>query len=161
MNLRRSLLAPVVLFLLVGGAAGLPGGTAASAATVLSTAAIPIGGTVIGPSESISISGYVQVNSTMVTDPDFGAPPIVILTFDFTNVSGQGLKTGATYNTTSGDQNDMIRAFKSSELIQMTFPIWKSTVNFMSAKSGLASFTLNFDVVNGTLTGGSGSASTP
>jgi hypothetical protein len=121
---------------------------------------VSLGGTVDGLLESVAISGHVRIKSIMVPDPDFATPPVVLLTFDFLNVSGRGLKTGSTYST-GGNQNDLIRPLKASDLIQITFPFFTSSAGILSARAGLASFMLMFDLSTGKITGGTVLVSTP
>ena len=158
MNMRRPVLARVVLSLLVAMLGGLLGGTSALAD---SSVAVAISGTVDGSPESVYLSGLAQITSAFVkTDPKFNHPPRVILTIDLHNVSGRGLATGATYVTTG--QDEMLRRLVASDLIEMTFPFYASGPGgSASARTGLASFRLNFNVTTGALTGGTGTVNTP
>ena len=158
MKMRRPMLARVVLSLLVAMLGGLLGGTSALAD---SSIAIAISGTVDGSPESVYVSGLAQITSTLVkTDPKFNHPPRVILSFDLHNVSGKGLSTGAMYVTKT--QDDMLRPLAPSDVVAITFPLYPNTaIGFRSARAGLASFTLNFDVTTGAITGGTATVSTP
>src|SRR5437899_368039 len=161
MKMRRSLFNPVVLSLVVEIAASLMlGGTAVLAAPVQNTIVIPIAGTVGGPPESVSISGNVQIKTTLVLDPDFGNPPAVLLSIDFLpNVTGRGLSTGTNY-VAPGEQ-DLIRPLADALVIEMTFPFFPDTPGgFLSARSGLASFTLTYDNL-GRVKVGTATVSTP
>ena len=158
MKMRQRFFTPVVLSLLVGIAGGLvSGGTSALAATT--TLVIPIAGTVDGLPESVSLSGKVQIQSRMVTDPDFGTPPAVILSIDFLVVSGRGLSTGTRY-VASGEQH-LRRTLVPSDLVEITFPFFpQGARGAAQARPGLASFTMSFDVTTGRLTGATGSVTT-
>jgi len=158
METRRPVLARVVLSLLVAMLGGLLGGTSALAD---SSIAIAISGTVDGSPESVYVSGLAQITSTLVkTDPKFNHPPRVILSFDLHNVSGKGLSTGAMYVTKT--QDDMLRVLAPSDVVAITFPFYPNTaIGFRSARAGLASFKLSFDVTTGAIIGGTATVSTP
>ena len=158
MNMRRPLLARVLLSLLVAMLGGLLGGTSALADSAVT---IAISGTVDGSPESVYLSGLAQVTSAFVkTDPKFNHPPRVILSIDLHNVSGRGLATGATYVTTG--QDELLRPLVASDLVEVTFPFYTSGPRgSASARTGLASFRLNFNVTTGALTGGTGTVNTP
>jgi len=75
-------------------------------------------------------------------------------------VSGQGLSTGATYVTES--QEEVMRPLVASDQVEITFPLYSEGLGGLtSARAGLASFTLTFDVGTGALTGGTATISTP
>jgi hypothetical protein len=158
MKTRRPLFARVVISLLVAMLGGLLGGPSALAD---SSVAIAISGTVDGSSESVYVSGLAQITSTLVkTDPKFNHPPRVILSVDLSNVTGKGLRSGATYVTKS--QDELLRPLVPSDQIAMAFPLYpNTTIGFRSARAGLASFNLSFDVTTGNITGGTATVSTP
>ncbi len=139
MRTRRPVFARTVMSLLVAILGGLlGGGTSAFAA---SSVAIPIFGTV-------------------ETDGKFHHPRRVILSIDLQNVSGQGLSTGTTYVTTG--QDEVMRRLVASDLVEITFALSPNGAEGLtSARAGLASFTLTFDVSTGALTGGTATVSTP
>src|SRR5215510_1510056 len=91
----RRLLFAVILALLVGIIGGLVGGSSPALAVVSiassDTIQIPYGGVLRGTPENVLLSGFVQIDTVVVRDPDFGTPPIVLLSIDFSNVSGVGL----------------------------------------------------------------------
>ncbi len=158
MKMRQRYFTPVVLSLLVGiGGALVSGGTSALAGTT--TLVIPIAGTVDGLPESVSLSGKVQIQSRMVTDPDFGTPPAVILSIDFLSVFGQGLSTGARY-VVAGEQV-LRRMLAPSDLVELTFAFFpQGPDGALLARPALASFSMSFDVTTGNLTGATGSVNT-
>ncbi len=159
MKTRRPVFARVVLSLVVAMLGGLLGGGTSALAD--SSVAIAISGTVDGSPESVYVSGLAQITSTFVkADPTFNHPPRVILSFDLHNVSGKGLSTGAMYVTKS--QDDMLRLLAPSDVVAITFPLYpNNAAGFRSARAGLASFTLSFDVTTGAITGGTATVSTP
>jgi len=167
MKIRQLSVTSVVLSLFVGVMAGLAwwAGAPASAAPipiVTTTILIPISGTVTGQPENVGFSGQAQVSSDLVQDASrFQAPPAVFLTIDLSNVSGTGLSTGAKY--VAGDkESPVIRKLVSSDTVEVTFPVYRSTATGMSAtRWGVASFVLNFDLSTGALTSGTGSIATP
>ena len=159
MKMRGPVFARVVLSLLVAMLGGLLGGGTSALAD--SSVAIAISGTVDGSPESVYVSGLAQITSTLVkADLTFNHPPRVILSFDLHNVSGKGLSTGATYVTKT--QDDMLRLLAPSDVVAITFPLYPNTAaGFRSARAGLASFKLSFDVTTGAITGGTATVSTP
>jgi hypothetical protein len=159
METRRPLLAGGALSLVVAILGGVLATTTAGLAA--SSVAIPISGTVDGLPESVSVSGLARITSTLVkTDAKFHHPPRVILGFDLHNVSGTGVSTGTRYVTRSRDE--MLRRLVAADVVELTFPLQpKVAKGITAARAGLASFTLNFDVNTGALTGGSGTVSTP
>lgn len=160
MNRRRPLFSPVVLSLLVGIMGGLVWEGASALPASANTLLIPFGGTVDGLPESVSFSGLAQIKSRLVLDPDFGRPPAVVLSIDYHSVSGQGLSTGATYVTS--DNNELIRPLVASDVIELTFPFYPNAPGgILSARSGLASFSLKFDVRTGNITDGTVTITTP
>ncbi len=158
MKLYRPLFARVVLSLLVAMVGGLLGGSSALAD---SSVAIAISGTVDGSPESVYVSGLAQITSSLVkTDPKFNHPPRVILSFDLHNVTGKGLSSGGTYVIKS--QDEILRPLVPFDQVAIAFPLYpNTTIGFRSARAGLASFTLTFDVTTGVITGGTATVSTP
>jgi hypothetical protein len=121
---------------------------------------IAISGTVDGVSESVHLSGFAHVKSTLVTDPHRGHPPAALLAVDLLDVSGVGLSTGARY-VSSGDDN-LIRQLAPSDQIDITFPFFPKEPGGVSlARSAVVSFDLSFDVGTGQVTGGTASLTTP
>jgi len=155
MNRRRSSFTPIALSLLMVCAAwGAPPALAAS------TAVVPISGTVDGVPESVYFSGLAEIATTLMTDPDLGTRPGVMLSIDLHNVTGQGLATGATYVSTAQDQ--VIRRLVSADRIEISFPFHPSVPGGeTSARGALASFSLTFDLRTGEVTGGGGTVSSP
>lgn len=168
---RRPLLSRFVVALLVGVVVVLVSG-AVSVRAQTSTATAPADptapvdssvkmlakGTVNDPNGAITISGSVIVNCRRVIDTTSAtAPPLVVLDFDFSNVSGTSgtsPKTQTVY-VTGGNHSGQIRPLQASDTIIVPIPYYDSTKDALSASSWLATATLNFDIGTGKLTGGS------
>ena len=148
MKTRRPLFA-VALALLVGSIGGLVGGSSPALAVVSiassATTTMPYGGTVDGAPERVFLLGFVQIAMVVVRDPDFGTPPAVRLSIDFSNVSGIGLKTGTRYVTSGGQE--LVRPLVATDVVDVTFAISPSdATGFTRARQALASFTLKYNV---------------
>ena len=135
-------------------------GTGTSALADSSTA-ISISGTVDGLPESVYVSGLAQITTTLVkAAAKIHHPRRVMLSIDLHNVSAQGLSTGATYVITA--QDEVMRRLVASDLVEITFPLYSNAAGGLStARAGLASFRLTFDVHTGALTGGTATVGTP
>src|SRR3989475_739547 len=159
MEMRRSVFTRIVISLLVVMLGGLLGDCRPARAG--SSVAVPIFGTVDGTPESVYVSGVAQITSKLMkTSAKFNHPRSVMLSIDLHNVSGQGLSTGATYVTES--QEEVMRPLVASDQVEITFPLYSEGLGGLtSARAGLASFTLTFDVGTGALTGGTPTASPP
>lgn len=121
---------------------------------------VPIQGTLEGAPEDIALNGRARIRSTAFTDPDLGDPPGVILAIDFLNVIGVGQATGSRYF--AHGENIVVRALRASDLVELTFPL--SPVGAReteAARSVLASFSLSFDLNDGTLKAAIASFSSP
>jgi len=159
MKTRRPLFI-VVLALLVGIIGVLVGGSSPALAVVSiassGTTTIPYGGVVEGAPESVFLLGFVQIDIVVVEDPDFGTPPTVRLSIDFSHVSGVGLKTGTKYVTSGGQ--DLVRPLVDKDVFDVTFTVQPSgAAGVTRARSALASFTLNYNVRTETFTNGTAS----
>jgi len=120
---------------------------------------VAVKGAVVGAPETVNFSGQAKVKANVVTDPDFGAQPTVVLSIDMTSVSGVGASTGRKY-VVSG-QETMNRRLNSADLVQVTFPFYPSGANPTSARLGAASFSLGYDVSTLKLTGASAQIGSP
>ncbi len=117
---------------------------------------VPIKGVVSGSPESVSFSGQAKVSSRFAPDPDFNRPRLV-LTIDLTGVAGVGSSTGAKYVVYGPEL--MGRPLAASHSVEITFPFKSAAA--ATARTGIASFALDFDVNTGALTGASGKVSSP
>lgn len=156
MKIHRACLA--VLPLLLAGPAPaqeLLSATSASAGTKL----VPLRGIVTGSPESVSFSGDARVSSRLAKDPDFNSPRLV-LTIDLRGVTGVGSMTGAKYAVWGPEL--VQRRVASSHTVEITFP-FKSDISptAATARTGVASLVLDFDVNTGAVTGASGGVSSP
>ena len=131
-----------------------------SATTTTSTSAlVPVTGVVTGGAESVSFSGKAKVNANVVTDPDFGGTPTIVLSIDLSGLSGVGASTKKKYVTADGDVIN--RRLAAGDIVQYNFPFYESGANVMSARVGSVSFNLSFDVNTLKLTGATGSVGSP
>lgn len=165
MNMHRALFAVVLSFaaapaLAQDTAAPLAGEASLFAAPApAQNALVPLTGTVSGSPESVSFSGQAKVSNRLAPDPDFFKPRFV-LTIDLTGVAGVGSMTGAKY-VISGPEL-VQRGVAASHAVEITFPFKSSTSpTSVTARTGVASFVLDFDVNTGAVTGASGRVSTP
>ena len=159
MEIRRPVFARIVVSLLVVTLGGLLGDSRPALAD--SSVALAIFGTVDGAPEGVYVSGVARIASRLMkTGAKFNHPRSVMLSIDLHDVSGQGLSTGATYVTES--QEDVMRPLVASDQVEITFPLYSEGLGGLtSARAGLASFALTFDVNTGALTGGTATVNTP
>ena len=161
MKTRRPLFT-VVLLVLVASIGGLVGGSSPALAVVAiassGTTTIAYGGIVRGAPEPVFLVGFVQFQMDVVRDPDFGTPPTVRLSIDFSHVAGIGMKTGTKYLTSGGQ--DLIRPLVPTDKVEVTYAIHPTGVGgFLRARPALASFTLNYNVKAEAFASGTASAS--
>ena len=171
MKTSRSLFVPVILVGMVGlpslasaqttiSASTTSSNSTSSTTTTTSTSAlVTVKGSVMGAPETVNFSGQAQVKANVVTDPDFGAQPTVVLTIDMSNVTGVGASTGKKY-VVSG-QETMNRRLNAADLVQVTFPFYPSGASPTSSRIGSASFSLGYNVSTMSLTGASGQIASP
>ena len=161
MNTRHPRFTPAVLTLVAGMVGTLLWGSThalaadspnapALGATAISNLVVPIAGTVGGAPENIALTGRARIMSTLVTDPDFGGPPSVILSIDLLNVIGVGQSTGVRYLATG--QDVVIRLLRPSDFVEITFPVFPVGPGGTAvARPVIATFVLTFDAANGQL----------
>lgn len=163
---RRLLFSPTFVTLLIGIVAVLAmlawGGPSVQAQTtandtVDSSVTIAVKGSVTDPNGTVNVTGNVIISSRRVIDnTSTVTPALVLLDFDFsqlkgTSGSGKSLKT----YTTGGNHAEEIRPFQSADKVIVTIPYYDSTKDALSARTMLATATLNFDVTTGKLTSAS------
>jgi len=136
----------------------LAGSGGAPAATLTTSMTVPISGTVDGGPESVSLSGSLSIVTTFVTDPLLTVPK-ELLTIKVVNVSGVGLTSGATYIATGEDR--LTRTLALTDHLDIMFPFYRASIGPRSAQSAMASITLRFDLVTGTLTAATAAFSSP
>jgi hypothetical protein len=112
-------------------------------------------GIVTGTPESVKFSGLAKLSASVVTDPDFGGIPTVVLTIDLSGLKGVGASTGATYATS--DQAIVQRRLAAADTVQYNFPFNRSGTSAMAPSVGLASFNLSFNVNTLSLVSATGS----
>jgi len=95
----------------------------------------------------------------VVTDPDFGGTPTVVLSIDLSGLAGVGASTRKKYVTADGEV--LNRRLTAADTVQYNFPFYESGASVLSVRVGSASFNLSFDVNTLQLTGASGSIGSP
>ena len=125
--------------------------TSSTTTTTSTSANVLIGGVVKGVPESVAFAGLALLNANVVTDPDFGAPPTVVLSIDLSKVAGVGLSTLKKYVTSN--QQVLNRGLAAADTVQFTFPFLANGGDVMSALVGKVSFNLRFNVNTLQLTG--------
>ena len=133
--------------------------TSSATTTTSTSAVVPVSGVVTGGPESVLFKGPAKLSASVVTDPDFGGTPTVVLSIDLSNVSGVGASTGAKYVTSDGEI--VQRVLTAVDTVQYTFPFYQSGASPTSARVGLVSFSLGFDVNTLKLTSASGRIGSP
>src|SRR5687767_3317748 len=130
-----------------------------SAGAGTSTKLVTVSGIVSSAPESVSFSGQAKVSSRLAKDPDFNKPRLVLM-IDLSGIAGVGSTTGASYVVYGPEM--VQRPVAASHSVEFTFPFKdvKSPTQ-MTARTGVASFVLDFDVNTGAVTKASGSVSSP
>lgn len=168
MKIHRALLTPVVVSLMVlGGLAWWGGPSPAGAALVWNTAQVSIAGTVAGQPESVAFSGRAKIQSRLSRDEvNLTRTPSLVLYIDLSSVSGVGSSTRTKY-VISGPEIAQ-RPLAASDVIEVAFPFFQSGTAGISsartavtARTGVASFALSFDLTTGAVTSAKASISSP
>ena len=133
--------------------------TSSATTTTTTSALVPVTGVVTGGAESVSFSGKAKVSANVVTDPDFGGTPIVVLSIDLSGLSGVGAATRKKYVTADGEI--VQRGLTAVDTVQYTFPFYESGAGATSAREGSVSFNLSFDVNTLKLTSATGRIGSP
>lgn len=127
--------------------------TTAPAGTVDSSITLPAKGSLTDPQGSVTVTGNAIVSARRVIDTTNAATPtLVLLDIDFSQVQGT---SGKRVFVTGDNHATEIRPFQATDKIIVTVPYYDSAKDGLSAKSMLATVTLNFDVSTGKLTSGS------
>jgi hypothetical protein len=116
-------------------------------------------GVVTGGAESVSFSGKAKVSANVVTDPDFGGTPTVVLSIDLSGLSGVGASTRKKYVTADGRSST--GGSRPGTSCSTTSRSTRTGASAMSARVGSVSFNLSFDVNTLMLTGATGSIGSP
>jgi len=156
---RRLLFSPgfvtlLIVVILVLGGPSVQAQTATTAqATVDSSITLAAKGSLTDAQGSVTITGNAIVSARRVVDTTNAATPtLVLLDLDFSQVQGT---SGKKVFVTGGNHATEIRPFQASDTVIVTVPYYDSTKDALSAKSMLATVTLNYDVSTGKLTSGS------
>jgi hypothetical protein len=161
MKMRHTLFAPVVLavFAAVFGGPLWWNGSPARAADVLSSVGVAVTGTVTGQPESVAFSGKAVVSSRVLDPTVVGGVAAVVLQINLTAVSGVGTSTKTKYVITGPEIP--FRKFIGSDTLEITFPFYASGASPNTARTGVASFTLNYNLATGVLTSATGTITSP
>ena len=120
---------------------------------------VPVKGVVTGSPETVTFTGNAVVSSRLAPDPDFNRPRVV-LTLDLTGVAGTGSQSGAKY-AISGPEFAHLEV-AASHTVEFTFPFKSgASASAATARTGVASFVLDFNVSTGAVTGASANVSSP
>jgi hypothetical protein len=149
----------VVLALLAFGGLSVQAQTTTAAdAPVDSSITLVVKGSVTDPNGTVNVQGQANVAARRVVDTTSVAnPSIVLLDFDFSQITGTSGSTKATLkNYVTGENHATeLRPLQASDTVIVPVPYYDSTKDALSARTMLVSVTLNFDVGTGKLTGGS------
>jgi hypothetical protein len=165
----RQLFSPTFVMLLIGVVVVLVlSGSSIQAQTATATAAadgpvdsiitLPVKGSVSDPNGSVSVTGNVDVRCRMVKDTTATVnPAIVLLDFDFSQLTGTGGSTKTSVKTyVTGDNHaSEMRPLQDSDTVILSVPYYDTTKGELSAKTMLVTATLKFDVATGKLASGS------
>jgi hypothetical protein len=148
----------VLAMLAFGGLSVQAQTTTAADAPVDSSITLVVKGSVTDPNGTVNVQGQANVAARRVVDTTSVAnPSIVLLDFDFSQVTGTSGSTKATLkNYVTGENHATeLRPLQASDTVIVPVPYYDSTKDALSARTMLVSVTLNFDVGTGKLTGGS------
>jgi len=149
-----TLLIGIVVVLVLGGPSTQAQTTStAPAGTVDSSITLVAKGSLTDATGFITITGDVPVTGRQVIDTTNAATvTLMLLDIDFSQVQGT---SGKKVFVTGGNHATEIRPFQATDKVIVTVPYYDSTKDGLSAKSMLATVTLNFDITTGKLTSGS------
>jgi hypothetical protein len=134
--------------------------TSSTTTTTATSALVTVSGVVSAVPESVSFSGQAQVSTNVVTDPDFGNPPTVVISIDLSSITGVGSSSKKKY--VISNQEILTRKLTAADTVQMTFPFYMSGSSAIGATTiGKVSFNLSFDMTTMKLTGASGAIASP
>jgi len=162
LNINTRLFSPNVVTLLIGIVVVLVLGgpsiqaqttTTAPAGTVDSSITLVAKGSLSDSTGSVTITGNAIVSARRVIDTlNATTPTLVLLDLDFSQVQGT---SGKRVFITGGNHATEIRPFQATDKVIVTVPYYDSTKDGLSAKTMLATVTLNYDISTGKLTSGS------
>jgi hypothetical protein len=154
MESKNRTLPAVVLACALGAAGSLaPGGSAAdNAAAAENTVTAAASGTVGagGPaSEPVAFSGQASIRGKVIHDTTFGAPPVLEIIVDLSQVKGRGLRSGKDYLVAS--QAILHRPLLPFDPIEVGFSFAEDG-KLLQARSALASFSVYYTAARGITT---------
>lgn len=123
----------------------------------VTSATVSVSGTVSGQPESVSLSGKVTLESTVVWSEINPASASTRVDIDLSGVSGVGKSTKLKYVTTA--REIALRPLSTTDMVEFTFPFYVNASS--SPRTGLARFSLMYDVNTGALTAVSGTLTSP
>ena len=132
--------------------------TTAADAPVDSSITLAAKGSLTDADGNITVQGQVNITAGRVVDTtSVTSPSIVLLDFDFSQLTGTSGSSKATLKTyiTGDNHATEIRPLQASDTVIVPTPYYDSSKGPLSARTMLVSATLNFDVASGKLTGGS------
>lgn len=135
--------------------------TGAPAQTV-STATVKMSGKVGGTSEDVSLSGSAKIESRVVwSELNTVTTAAVRLDIDLSGISGTGTLTKTKYVTNA--REIALRRLSATDLVEITFPFYVSGTNGSTSatRTGVARFSLAYDVNTGALKSATGSLTSP
>ena len=154
-----TLLIAVVVMLTLGGPSVQAQTTTttdtATGAPVDSSITVPTKGSVSDPSGPITFTGNVNISCRRVIDTTSKiTSSIVLLDFDFSQLSGTSGSTKTTY-VTGDNRASEIRPLQGTDTIIVSTPYYDSSKGELSSRTMLITATLKFDVTTGKLVSGS------
>ena len=95
-----------------------------------------------GPAETVTFSGSVVINATVVTDP--ALPTGVTLFIDGKGLKGVGKETGTVYINSC--EANVTRLFRPTDKITLTFAFFEDKPrSFLKSKTGVVTINLTYD----------------
>ena len=127
----------------------VPAGIVRVPATVVVAAVNGAVSTSGGPSEAVVFSGQASISGKVIDDPHLGAPPVLEIVIDLSNVSGIGRSSGKLYQVST--QAVLHRPLLAFDSIELNFPFFAAG-DTSPARSALASFGIRFSAAGGITT---------
>lgn len=141
--------------------AGALWASAPAQAQTVSSKTVTLSGMVSGAPESVSLSGKATIVSRVVTsERNTAQAPSVTLDIDLSGISGVGQSTKTKYVTAA--KEIALRTLTATDIVEITFPFYPSGTNGVgTARTGVARFSLGFDVNKLVLSSASGTLAGP
>ena len=141
---------PVVPALLASvlGMASAVAADVAPEKTVVAPVAGAVGGSA-GPAEAVVVAGHVSITGKIIHATVFGAPPVLELHVDLSNVRGRGQRTGKPYVVDS--QAILHRPLVAFDPVEISFPFVVDG-KLLLARSATASFGVYYSASKGMTT---------